>query len=384
MHRILVVHNAYQQKGGEDSVVDSEIALLRAHGHDVLEYRRSNDDLKHMGRVPAAVQTLWSARTTAELTRLFEASRPEIMHVHNTFPLISPSLYWAAARARVPVVQTLHNYRLLCPQAMLLRDGRICEECIGGLPWQSVRHRCYRGSLAQSGALAGMLTLHRSLQTYRRKVGRYIALTEFGRQKFIEGGLPAERIRVKPNFVESPATAPAVPRAGFLFVGRLSAEKGVAVLADALRMQPAIALEAVGAGPEQGLLALLANARLSGWQQADYIARQMQAARALVMPSICYEGFPRTIAEAFAAGLPVIASRLGAMATAIDDGRTGLLFEAGNAEDLAAKLRWAEDNPQAMTKMSRAARTEYEAHYTPEKNYDLLMDIYGEAATAAQ
>lgn len=382
--RILVAHNAYQQRGGEDSVVESEISLLRARGHKVLEYRRSNDDLKNMGRIDAAMQTIWSARTTTDLNALFATEQPDVVHVHNTFPLISPSLYWAAAKAHVPVVQTLHNYRLLCPQAMLLRDGSVCEDCVGKLPWRAAVRSCYRDSIAQSAVLGGMLTLHRGLGTYRKQIGRYIALTEFGRQKFIDGGLPAERIRVKPNFVKSPPGQTEGKRDGFLFVGRLSGEKGVDVLAGALASEPGLRCEVIGAGPEQKGLAELAGVNLRGWQQGDFILARMQASIALVMPSVWYEGFPRTIVEAFAAGLPVIASRLGAMATSIDDGRTGLLFEPGNTADLAAKLRWAQANPEAMTEMGRAARAEYEARYTPEKNYEMLLDIYAEAISREQ
>lgn len=383
MH-ILIAHNAYQQRGGEDSVVESEIALLRARGHEVLEYRRSNDDLKGMGRVDAALQTMWSGQTRRELSALFAAEQPDVVHVHNTFPLISPSLYWAAAKARVPVVQTLHNYRLLCPQAMLLRAGTVCEDCVGKLPWRAAVRGCYRDSMAQSAVLGSMLTLHRSLGTYQKQIGRYIALTEFGRQKFIDGGLPAERIRVKPNFVEPPTVQATGMREGFLFVGRLSAEKGVDVLAGAMASEPGLRCEVIGAGPEQESLAQLPSVDLRGWRQGDFILARMLAARALVMPSVWYEGFPRTIVEAFAAGLPVIASRLGAMATSIDDGRTGLLFEPGNAADLAAKLRWAQANPEAMAEMGRAARIEYEARYTPARNYEMLMDIYAEAISAKQ
>jgi glycosyltransferase involved in cell wall biosynthesis len=384
VHKILIAHNAYQQRGGEDSVVESEIALLRARGHTVVEYRRSNDDLKNMGRLGAATQTLWSRQTKAELAALFAAEKPDVLHVHNTFPLISPSLYWAAAEAHVPVVQTLHNYRLLCPQAMLLREGSVCEDCVGKVPWRAAVRACYRESTLQSAVLSGMLTLHRGLGTYQKKIGRYIALTDFGRQKFIDGGLPAERIRVKPNFVESPAENANSEREGFLFVGRLSAEKGIDVLAQALKSAPNLLCEVIGAGPDEACLTQLSGVTLSGWQQGDYILSRMQATRALVMPSICFEGFPRTLAEAFAAGLPVIASRLGAMATSIDHGRTGLLFEPGNPTDLAEKLRWAQENPEAMATMGRAARAEYEARYTPEKNYELLMDIYAEAIDVSQ
>jgi glycosyltransferase involved in cell wall biosynthesis len=231
--RVLLVHNAYQQRGGEDAVVEAEAALLREHGHEVTLYTRHNDEVQGSSRLALARDTLWSPRTGRDLQALIGQHRPDVVHVHNSFPLVSPSVYWAAARAGLPVVQTLHNFRLLCPQALLLREGRICEDCVGRVPWRAVQHGCYRGSAVQSAAVAGMLQLHRGLGTWQRKVTLYIALNAFCRDKFIEGGLPAERIRIKPNFIDLPAPAPQ-PREGFLFVGRFSLEKGLAVLAQAL------------------------------------------------------------------------------------------------------------------------------------------------------
>ena len=379
--RILVAHNAYQYRGGEDSVVESEIALLRGHGHEVEPYSRHNDEIRGLGRLRLARDTFWSARTAGNMRNLIAAFEPDVIHVHNTFPLISPSLYWAASGAGVPVVQTLHNFRLLCPQAMLLRDGKVCEDCVGHLPWRGIERACYRGSRTQTGVLTGMLGLHRTLGTYRDKITRYIALNDFCRGVFVRGGLAPERIRVKPNFVDLPPP-PLAQRKGFLFVGRLSPEKGVSALADAARLMPNIELNVIGTGPEQETLKDLANVRLAGLQEPDAVRDAMCRAACLVMPSIWYENFPRTLVEAFACGLPVIASRLGAMAELVEDGRTGLLSEPGNAEDLAAKLRWAQSNPEAMRRMGENARAEYEAKYTPELNYRQLMSIYEDAKEA--
>lgn len=379
--RILVVHNAYQYRGGEDTVVEAEAALLLSRGHEVDTWLRSNDEVREMSLPVLASGTLWSGRTTRELADRVRRSRPDVIHVHNTFPLISPSLYWAAARAGVPVVQTLHNFRLLCPQAMFLRQGRICEDCLGHAPWRGVARRCYRGSMPQSALLAGMLELHRALGTYTRKVSRFIALNGFCRDKFIQGGLPAGKIAVKPNFVawedtRVPEPGSARERAGFLFVGRLSGEKGVAVLARAFAELTGADLRVAGTGPEAERLQGLAGATLLGALPGEAVRAEMDRALALVMPSICYENFPRTLVEAYACGLPVIASRLGAMAELVRDGETGLLFEPGDAADLAAKMRWAQAHPEIMAAMGQAARAEYEAKYTPEINYRQLMAIY--------
>jgi glycosyltransferase involved in cell wall biosynthesis len=373
--RVLVVHNAYQHRGGEDTVVESEIALLRSHGHAVETWFRSNDDVAGMSSFSLARTTLWSSRTQHDLAEVVSRFRPDVIHVHNTFPLISPSLYWAAERAGVPVVQTLHNFRLMCLNALFLREGKVCEDCMGHLPWRGVARACYRESRAASAALAGMLTLHRGLGTYRNKVARYIALNGFCRDKFIEGGLPAERVVVKPNFVDFDVPE-SVPRSGLLFVGRLSVEKGVATLAAAMARLPGAALRVAGDGPEAQLLDGVAGVSRLGSLSGEVVRQEMSSAAALVVPSIWYENFPRTIVEAFACGLPVIASRIGALADIVRDGETGLLFESGNPRDLADKMAWAQANPEQMAEMGRKARMQYEAEFSAEVNYLRLMEIY--------
>jgi glycosyltransferase involved in cell wall biosynthesis len=385
--RILLVHNAYQHHGGEDSVVEAEIELLRAHGHAVETWFRSNDDVGGMSSLSLAWQTLWSDRTTQDLAQRVRRFQPDVIHAHNTFPLISPSLYWAAARAGVPVVQTLHNFRLMCLNGVFLREGRVCEDCQGRVPWRGVVRKCYRGSGVASAVLGGMLTLHREIGTYRDKVARYIALTDFCRNKFVEGGLPAARIVVKPNFVDLPAPE-VLARRGLLFVGRLSVEKGVATLANAAALLPEAGLRVAGEGPEAAVLDGKHGVVCLGSLPGDAVRQEMQAAVALVVPSICYENFPRTIVEAFATGLPVIASRIGALAELVCEGETGLLFEPGNPADLAKKMAWALANPQSMAAMGRKARTQYEAEFSANVNYQQLTAIYqaviGEARMSKQ
>lgn len=389
--RILFVHNTYQHRGGEDSVVEAEIALMRSHGHAVETWFRSNDDIAGLSSLALARQTLWSDRTSYDLAELIRRFQPDVIHAHNIFPLISPSLYWAAGRAGVPVVQTLHNFRLMCLNALFLREGKVCEDCMGHLPWRGVARACYRGSRAASAALAGMLTLHRGLGTYRNKVTRYIALNEFCRSKFIQGGLPAERVVVKPNFVNWIEVRPHPAlrtlegpegdgeRNGLLFVGRLSVEKGVATLAQAMALLHDVRLRVAGDGPEAGLLDGMTGVTCLGNLTGEAVRQEMSRAAALVVPSICYENFPRTIVEAFACGLPVIASHIGALADIMHDGKTGLLFEAGNAVDLSAKLRWAKTHPGEMKRMGQEARKEYESKYSPSINYQQLMAIYKDA-----
>lgn len=373
--RILVVHNSYQQRGGEDSVVESEIALLRAHGNDVVEYCRSNDELKRIGRFDSAAQALWSRRTMAELMKLFVEKRPDIIHVHNTFPLVSPSLYWAAAKARVPVVQTLHNFRLMCLNGLFLRDAQVCEECLGHLPWRGVIRRCYRGDGAASGVLAAMLTLHRGLKTYSTKVARYIVLNDFCRRKFIEGGLPADLMVIKPNFVDFDEPE-VLPRQGLLFVGRVSAEKGIQTLVEAAALLPHARLRVVGSGPDNAKLDGLGNITHLGSLPGAAVQQEMNRALALVVPSIWYETFGLVIVEAFASGTPVIASRIGVLTDLVREGETGICFEPGNAQDLADKIHWALAHPKQMAQMGRNARVQYVAEFSAEENYRLLTKIY--------
>jgi len=376
--RVLIAHNAYQHRGGEDSVVEAEMVLLRQHGHAVEIYSRHNDDIGALSISSLARRTFWSSRTVEDVSRLIQAFQPDVIHSHNTFPLISPSLYWAAERAGVPVVQTLHNFRLMCLNALFLREGRVCEDCMGHLPWRGVARACYRGSRAASAVLAGMLALQRELGTYRNKVARYIALNEFCRGKFIEGGLPAERVLVKPNFVDFAAPQPA-PRAGLLFVGRLSIEKGMATLAAAMALLPDAQLRVAGDGPEAGLLDGMAGVAKLGSLPGEAVRQEMSHAAVLVVPSIWYENFPRTLVEAFACGLPVIASRIGALAELVRDGETGLLFEPGNPRDLADKMAWALAHPELTAAMGRNARAQYETEFSAEVNYRRLMEIYQEA-----
>lgn len=380
--RILVAHNAYQQRGGEDAVVDAEVALLRAHGHAVEVYSQHNDALNTMSKANAAMTAVWSRRSTDEAARLCESFAPDLIHVHNTFPLISPSLYWMASRRSLPVVQTLHNFRLLCPQAIFLREGRICEDCVGRVPWPAVAHKCYRNSATQSAVITGMLATHRALGTYRHRITRYIALNRFARDKYVQGGLPAERFRIKPNFVESIAQPEWSQRSGGLYVGRLSEEKGLDVLARAHRLMGDSGVEVIGGGPLEPLARESFGDACLGYLPLAEIMQRMLSARFLVLPSICYENSPRTIVEAFACGVPVIASRLGALPDIVSDGVTGLLFQPGDPADLAEKLRWAQAHPEEMAAMGRAARAEYEDKYTPERNYEQLIDIYEDAIAA--
>lgn len=380
--KVLLCHNYYQQPGGEDQVFADETALLTQFGHEVQQFTLHNDEIDGMSSWTMARRTLWSRETYQQLRQRLRAVRPDIVHFTNTFPLISPAAYYAAQAEGVPVVQSLHNYRLLCPNAQLLRDGRPCEDCLGKLiAWPGVRHACYRQSRAATAVVAGMLGLHRALGTWKTKVDAYIALAEFSRRKFVEHGLPAARLHVKPNFVH-PVPEMGTGEGGYAtFVGRLSPEKGIDVLLNAwARLQAPIRLRIVGDGPlaDRVRKAAAADNRIEwlGRQPSAEVLRTMSEAACLVMPSIWYEVCPKTLLESLAVGTPVLASRLGAMAEFIDDGRTGRHFTPGDPQDLADQLQRMLGNRYALEAMRIAAREEFLSKYTAQRNYELLIDIY--------
>ncbi len=382
--KILIAHNSYQHMGGEDAVVNAEIELLRSYGHEVAEYRRHNDEIRTMSRIAAAGASIWSQQAVKDLCRICDDFQPDLMHGHNTFPLISPALYWLASHRRIPAIQTLHNFRLLCPQAMLLRKGKVCEDCLGKLPWRAVTRKCYRESTLQSAAATAMLATHRMIGTYRDQVTGYIVLNKFCRDKFAAGGLPAERLHIKPNFVVSNRKPEWKARAGGIFVGRLSAEKGLDILIEAVTKLRSSAVRVIGAGPMEEGVRQRFRANYLGFLPSAEVAGVMHSSLFLIAPSTCYETFGLVAVEAFSCGLPVIASRHGGLGELVKDGVTGLLFNPGDADDLAKKIAWAEAHPMAMLRMGQAAYLEYLNKYTPKKNYQMLIGIYQKALSVTR
>jgi glycosyltransferase involved in cell wall biosynthesis len=380
--KILAVHNRYQRPGGEDQVFVDETALLETRNHNVMRYEVHNDQVKQMNRLTLAKDTVWNTSTYRELGALIRRERPDVVHFHNTLPLVSPAGYYAVRAEGVPVIQTLHNYRLLCPVALFFRDGRVCEDCMGkAVPWPGVVHRCYRGSRTASGMIATMLTVHRALRTWAKMVDVYVALTEFARSKFIEGGLPAGKIVVKPNFV-SPDPGRGQGGGGYaLFVGRLAPEKGTGTMLAAWdRLRTRIPLKIVGDGPLRDRVVSAAarqsNVEWLGHRPVADVHALMGKADMLVFPSQWYETFGRVAAEAFAAGTPVIAANIGAVAELVEHGRTGLKFRPGDPEDLVTQVEWALSHPAQLRRMREEVRAEFEAKYTAERNYRALMEIY--------
>jgi glycosyltransferase involved in cell wall biosynthesis len=389
--KVLVVHNFYQQAGGEDGVFADEAKLLESRGHAVIRFSVHNDQVKDRSPMALARNTVWNGNVHAQLRELARRERPDVAHFHNTFPLVSPAAYYAVREEGAAVVQTLHNFRLLCPKATFYREGGVCEECLGkSLPWPSVVHKCYRGSRSATAATAAMLGVHRAMGTWQAQVDAYVALTQFSRDKFIAGGLPADRIHVKPNFVDdSLAAATGTGCGGFaIFVGRLSPEKGVPTLLDAWRLMSREKrlppeLQIIGDGPLRHEVEEAARqipaVRYLGHKGPEELFALLRDAKFLVFPSQWYETFGRVVIEAFAAGIPVVASNLGSMAQIIDPDRTGLLFESGDAASLTAAVRRMQSNTPDMVQMRSEARLEYEALYTAKANYEMMADVYQSA-----
>lgn len=382
---VLVVHNRYRQRGGEDVAFEAEASLLEERGHRVRRFVVDNArlpaSLSVKRQLRLAANTLWSRAAATAIRQAITEFRPDVVHVHNPFPQLSPSIYEASTAAGVPVVQTLHNYRFICPAATLYRDGGPCEDCVGRkVAWPGVIHACYQESHLRSSVVAGTLLTQRARGGWDR-VAAFIALSEFGRRMFVRGGLPADRIVVKPNFVEPASTPRATARQGYLYVGRLAAEKGILTLLRAWRTLPGeVELRVIGDGPlrheVEAAASTSASIRFDGPRERAEVAQAMSQARALVFPSEWYEGCPMTLIEAFASGLPVIGSRLGSVEEMVHDGRTGLLFTAANADDLAAKVRWADRHVAQLAAMGDAAREEHRARYTPGRSYEQLARIY--------
>lgn len=382
--KVLLGHNYYLHQGGEDVAFLSEKENLRRGGHVVIEYVRHNKEIEKrrflfgLGR---ALATTWSQESYYHLTRVIRNERPDIAHFHNFFPLISPAAHYACSRSRIPIVQTLHNYRLLCPSATQYREGRICEECTLHSLLRGVRYGCYRGSCLATAAVAGMISFHRLVSTWNSIVDIYIAPSQFLRSKFISQGFIPERIVVKPHFV-FPDPGLIGSRGEYaLFVGRLSPEKGLRTLIRAWKtLRYRLPLMIVGEGPERQMLEQEANdldcIEFCGKLSREEVLAALRKSIFLVAPSESQETFGMTIVEAFACGVPVIAARVGAFSEIVEHQKSGLLFNPGDHEDLATQIEQALKDPVKFKKLGINGRKEYLSKYTAEENLRRTEEIY--------
>lgn len=383
--RILLAHNYYQNRGGEDTVFEAELQLLANAGHKVVTFIRNNREITGYSRWRRGflgAKTVWAWDSVQTFRETLLRERPDVVHFHNVFPLLSPALYYVCRELRIPAVQTLHNYRLLCPSAVLFREGKICEECIGRLvPVPGIIHKCYRDNRWASVSVAAMLSIHNLARTWTNQVDCYIALSEFAKQKFLDHGIPEQKIVVKPNFLSINPRPLSAPGEYAVFVGRLSPEKGIQTLLHAWQqLKVPIPLKIVGDGSlrtvVQSACADMQHVTWMGEIEHSEVIETIRRARFLVLPSCSYETFALAFAEAFACGIPVISSSLGALQEYVCNGSTGLQFEAGNAAQLANAVEFAWSNPEKMLLMGKNARRDYELKYTAEEAYRQLISIY--------
>ena len=383
---MLFVYNAYLNRGGEDEVFEAEADLFEEHGHTVTRFRVEADILSDPSffELPKlAIGAVWSQEYYKRFRQMVRDIRPDVVHFHNTFPLISPAAYVACKKEGAAVVQTLHNYRLLCPESNFFRDGHPCEDCKGrAVTWPGILHACYHDSRLETSVITTMLSVHRLRGTWRNDIDLYITPSEFSRQKFVEGGVPPDRIVVKPNFLHFREGEPKTAGDFILFVGRLSEQKGLKTIFRAWNEHKLQApLRIVGDGPMLAEVKQFAQEHPSvtylGRLPRDQVLSEMRSARAFLFASNAYETFGTTVVEAFSNSLPVIASDAGpAGREMVEHGRSGLVFSAGNSGQLAKRIQWAWSHPEEMGKMGAQGRREYDAKYTPDKNYDRLLTLY--------
>jgi len=381
---IVAVHNWYRYPGGEDQVFQAECALLEQQGHAVKRFTENNVNISGIGTARLLSSTFWNRAAYREVRALVERSGARIAHFHNTFPLLSPSVLYAAREAGAAVVQTLHNFRYVCPNGLLFRNGAPCQECVGRkLAWPAVIHACYRDSRPASAA-AMVVSARRLATAGRGEADTYIVLSAFARSIFIAGGMPEDKLAVKPNFVHPDPGAGNGEGGYILYLGRLAEEKGLRVLVAAWKkLKAAPPLKLIGDGPLAGWLqseTAGAGIECLGQLPRDRAMQALKRARLLVIPSLCYEGSPLAALEAFAAGVPVVVSRIGSLAELVEDGRNGFQAPPGDPDALAATLDRALSTPRLLHQMRREARREYESKYTASKNYEQLMRIYAKAA----
>jgi glycosyltransferase involved in cell wall biosynthesis len=380
--RVGIFHNQYVWRGGEDAVVALEAELLRKAGCEVDLFTLDNRDAKLdslVGRLRAGLRARGNPESARQVAAFVDPHPIDVAHVHNFFPLLTPAAHEVLHARGIPVVQTLHNYRLFCANGAFLREGRPCEDCVAAGPWNAVRHACYRGSRVQTAVWAEATAHQRRQRTFERCVTLFVAPSAFARSKLVAAGLDPARIVVKPN----PVADPGEPRwggHGAVYVGRLSEEKGPRLLLEAWRELAGLPLTIVGSGPLEAELRALGSripgVRFTGQVSPEAVREQLREALFLVAPSICYENFPLAVAEAMAAGKAAIASHPTAMAELVDPGRTGLLVPSGDVSALARACRELAADPDRAEAMGREARARYEDELSPERSVVRLLELY--------
>jgi len=384
--KILQVHNHYQERtGGEFITAEMDKLLLESHGHKVIRYIRNNDEINNYGilkKIFLFVNTIWSVESYKEISKILDKERPDILHMHNFFPLISPSVLYAAGKRKIPVVWTLNNYRLICAEGQFLRDKHVCEICLTKSRWNSVKYKCYRNSRLASFVTVFMNKLHALLGTWKNKVDLFIPLTEFGKNIFIKGGIDKRKIAIKPNiiFPELDKRDESIIEDYALFLGQFSQKKGVEMLVSVWK-DINYKLIMAGSGVFLERLKVQAKKENSNIEFLGAIPHSkaielLKKANFLLLPSLHNEGFPLVLSEALALGVPIITSNTGPLPELVEHLKNGLLIRPGDEIDLKEKIQFAFDNKKLILEMGKNSRKLYERKYNIHQNYDILMNIY--------
>ncbi|MGB2925068.1 MAG: glycosyltransferase [Limnothrix sp.] len=385
--KILIVHNRYRIRAGEDNVFDQEAALLKEHGNEVKTWTVDNQNIPEKKsswqQIKLAFNTIWSISAYRSISKIIKEFKPDIVHVHNILPLLSPSIFYACKKQKVPVIQTIHNYRLGCPAATYFRDEKICELCVDKSLLNSIRYRCYRNSYAQTTIVAAMLQIHRWLGTWENIVSGYIALTPFMKDKLIQLGIPEEKIFVKPNFINNSITKTKPISFGkyYLFVGRLSPEKGIHVLLEAYKQcNTSYPLVIIGKGELQNIVedAAKNDSRIQylGQQPREKVLQYMQEAIALIFPSVWQEPFGLSIIEAYSQSLPVIGADVGSVNQLIQPHLTGLLYSLKDALQLGNIFEKIEGNCKEWLGLKNKLKDHLNDKYFSQTNVEIMLSIY--------
>lgn len=382
--KILACHNYYQQRGGEDQFFEDEASLLESRGHEVIRFTMHNDQIADRGMISVAMDTIWSFRSARKMKALIRQHKPDVIHAVNTFPLLSPSVFYAARKMGVPVVASIQNYRSFCAQGMCFRSGKSCQACLGKIPWRAVRYRCYRDSRAGSIVVAAMQMLHRRLKSWRRCVDVICVASDFSKSKLIAAGFSESQMMLKPNFVSEDIGYHSGSGKYAVFVGRLADEKGIKSLVNAwTRHNLPYELKIIGDGPEGAFVekAAAENPQIQwlGRLPNEEVYKWVGDAACLVFPSAGYESMPKTLIESMSVGTPVIGASVGSIPEVVTEDVTGHIFEPGDADDLARAVKKFFADPDRHDAMRGRCRDRFEERYTSEINYLQLIKMYEEA-----
>ena len=376
--KVLIVHNFYKIRAGEFSVLKNEIKLLKDNGNEVITFYKDNKNIKSFfSKVIHFLRIVYSRNIFNEFDNYLKQNKPDVIHVHNFFPIMTPAIFFAAKKNNIPIIHTLHNYRLICPTSTLMHNNRIYEKSIINGPFSTIIDKVYRNSYLGTFALARMISYHKKYNTWDNQVDKFIALTNFSKSKFVEANFLSHKIEIKSNFVFDMYDPDSDKKEYALFIGRISEEKGIRYLIKAWEKID-YKLIIAGTGPLENFIRSRLNENIIflGKQNKEEIRNLMNAASFLIIPSIWYEGFPMVILEAYSAGLPVLGSRIGSIEEVVLDDITGLHFESNNSRDIVKKVNRIIKNRELLKKLSKNARKEYLEKYTPTKNYDILKKIY--------